>query len=65
MKTEKRFEGTFDVKDAAYNYLNGDYYINNHLKFRGEFKDNDGYNGTLYDVDGKEESKVVNGEIVQ
>lgn len=65
MKTEKRFEGTFDVKDAAYNYLNGDYYINNHLKFRGEFKNNDGYNGTLYDVDGKEESKVVNGEIVQ
>ena len=45
--------------------MNGDYYINNHLKFRGEFKDNDGYNGTLYDVDGKEESKVVNGEIVQ
>jgi hypothetical protein len=65
MKTEKRFEGTFEVKDSTYNYLNGDYYINNHLKFRGEFKDNDGYNGTLYDVDGKEESKVVNGEIVQ
>ena len=65
MKTEKRFEGTFEVKDSTYNYLNGDYYINNHLKFRGEFKDNDGYNGTLYDADGKEESKVVNGEIVQ
>ena len=65
MKTEKRFEGTFEVKDSTYNYLNGDYYINNHLKFRGEFKDNDGYNGTLYDVDGKEESKVVNGEIIQ
>lgn len=70
MKTQRRFEGTFEVKYSTndyltYNYLNGDYYTDGFLKFRGEFKDNDAYNGTLYDVDGKEERKVVDGEIVQ
>ena len=53
------FKGTFD---EDYNFINGDYYIDDKLYYRGEFKDNDPYNGIFYDESGKEKGKIVNGK---
>ena len=55
--TKKRFEGTFE----GYDRLNGEWYLNDNLLYRGEYKNDEPYNGTYYDEDGNKTGKVVDG----
>lgn len=59
--TTKEYEGTYEVADKGYNRVKGDWYYNGYLYFSGEFKDDELYNGTLYDEDGKEIGKIIDG----
>ena len=59
--TKKRFEGTLEVADEGYNRVNGNWYYNGNLLYRGEYKNDKPYNGTYYDEDGNKTSKVVDG----
>ena len=59
--TKKRFEGTYEVTEEGYNRLEGEWYFNDNLLYRGEYKNDEAYNGTYYDEDGNKTAKVVNG----
>jgi len=59
--TKKRFEGTYEVTEEGYNRLEGEWYFNDNLLYRGEYKNEEAYNGTYYDEDGNKTAKVVNG----
>lgn len=58
---KKRFEGTYEVTEESYNRLEGEWYLNDNLLYRGEYKNDEAYNGTYYDEDGNKTAKVVNG----
>lgn len=60
--SNKKFEGTWEVTNAGYDRLNGDWYYDGYLYFSGEFKDDKFYNGIVYDKYGKEIGKVIDGE---
>ena len=59
--TKQRFEGTFEVTDEGYDRLEGEWYLNDNLLYRGEYKNDEPYNGTYYDEDGNKTGKVVDG----
>ena len=59
--TTNEYEGTYEVTDNAYYRVKGDWYYNGYLYFSGEFKDDELYNGTLYDEDGKKIGKIIDG----
>ena len=59
--TKKRFEGTYEVTEEGYNRLEGEWYLNDNLLYRGEYKNDEPYNGTYYDEDGNKTGKVVDG----
>ncbi len=59
--TKQRFEGTFEVTKEGYDRLNGEWYLNDNLLYRGEYKNDETYIGTYYDEDGNKTDKVVDG----